>query len=188
MKNERDANLEKTVRFLGIYHGNSNNIAYFDSLGGITVLGPEFVPVPVGEYTYRGVNALTYLETLAQIQYGEFELTANFGTGTGNITGSAELGTSQSRISGNIAIDSESGQFRTPDGEHLTVTLIEPDGVTSPRTSGSTGVNTKIRGQFSGAPADGRTGAVQGVRGVYYDETENFIFGAIVGSREVPQN
>ena len=184
LKNQRDPALNKTVQFLGIFDKRSRTLAIIDSEGGITVNGLQYDPIPSGEFTYTGVNALTYVATLAQIQYGEFEMTTDFGAGTGTITGNAELGNSRSTIKGNITIDNQTGQFRTPDGEHFNVTLIEPAGVTSPRTAGSTGVDTKIRGQFSGAPTDGRTGAVQGVRGVYYDEAENFVFGAIVGSRK----
>ena len=184
LKNARDPQLNKTVQFLGIYDKRSHTIAIIDSEHGITVNGLQYDPIPSGEFTYTGVNVLTYLETLAQVQYGEFEMTTNFGAGSGNITGDAELGTSRSTILGNITIDNQTGQFRTPDGEHFTVTLIEPAGVISPKVSGSTNVRTKIRGQFSGAPTDGRTGAVQGVRGLYYDEAENFIFGAIIGSRK----
>ena len=165
-------------------------VAVFDEAGTVAVGGPEttengtstprFTAIPSGSFTYEGLNILRYSgrENRGQIQDGEFELTVNFteetGTLTGNTTGTTQ-GTSadgeylwRSTMRGDIILDNETGDFRSPDNGNLVITLTENG---APRSGGA--VNTKINGNFTTT-----TSGVHGVSGIYQHD---IIHGAIIG-------
>ena len=56
--------------------------------------------------------------------------------------------------------------------------LIEPSDAVLPKTPGTRSVDAKIFGQFSGE------GNTVGVRGIYFDNENELINGAIIGGRD----
>ena len=142
------------------------------------VVTRPFVPTPTGTFTYSGINVLKYSQIPGIFQEGRFELVADFNNQTGTITGSAvdaDSASSRSEISGNIILNNMTGEFRTPDNENLEVMLIEPNDVSAPKTAGSRSINANIYGQF------GEYNGNKGVSGIYVDQTNQLIYGAIVG-------
>ncbi len=193
-----------------LIRGSESYISY-SSLGDLNVGGPDFERTPSGIFTYSGVNLLRYTGTEfsgtpaengrdynpnIDFQDGTFSLVADFSRQTGTITGSAvqrhfSPPGASSTISGKITLNNQTGEFNTPDGEFLMVTLNEPEGVSLPKTSGVRMINAKIYGQFSGRPINPDTNQLytngsHGVYGIYYDASneEPVIYGAIAGSRQ----
>ena len=190
--------------------GGSGGVISLTSSGELRVRGPNFEETPTGTFTYKGLNILRYTgaefsgtpdgsdgyDMNIDFQNGIFTLLVDFETGKGTINGNAmqihydPVGAS-STIAGEINVNNKTGEFNTPDGKFLVVTLNEPEGVSMPKTAGKRIINAKIVGQFGGLPRDEDTGMLEtdgnhGVRGIYYD-TENeqpLIYGAIVGSRQ----
>ena len=175
----------------------SDEAAVFESGGRISVFGEFFTPTPSGNFVYTGFNILQNPKTTEfpntedyrnQFRIGEFQLTVDFARQTGQITGTTKYDIykrtnpgSRSSISGNIILNNQTGAFRTPDNEYLTLTVFE--------SSGSNTINAKIYGEFSNPPSedDGTISdtATHGVRGVYFDNNpDNYNWvGALVGGR-----
>ncbi len=138
-----------TVALFGV---EDNNIASVVSRGDL------IRSIPRGVYTYDGVSVVIKRGAGNTPNAGEFNMTANFEVGTGQVRAQNPI----SRLTGNFIVNTSNGTYS---GTELDLTAEGAE------------VKASIYGNFHGLEATG-------VSGVYHDNADTPIYyGAIAGAR-----
>ena len=101
--------LGRDIDIVMLFNNDGNAVVALSSFNDFVAGGTAFVGLPVGDYSYSGVNYFKIGE--GQIQSDDFGLNVNFGEGTGSFT---------SGFDGNITLgrDTAKGTYTGTEGEY----------------------------------------------------------------------